>query len=111
MRDPFEVVQHFGGLSPGEEVYGEEVTDLSQWLRERLRAAVPSPSPAVSTLLVVGASQNDDGLVRNLASRLQSDQIIVKAVFAGEALPSEFDGSSTAVALVPWGNADRVAVD
>jgi hypothetical protein len=35
-RDPFEVVQRFGGLHPGEEVYAEEVTDLSQWLRGRL---------------------------------------------------------------------------
>ena len=35
-RDPFEVVQRFGGLGPGEEVYAEEVTDLSQWLRGRL---------------------------------------------------------------------------
>ena len=43
-RDPFAVVGRYGERQDGEEVYGEEVTDLSQWLRARLdRQDRPDP--------------------------------------------------------------------
>ena len=108
-RDPFEVVQRFGGLSPGEEVYGEAVTDLSQWLRARLNPSAPA-ADAVSTLLVAGAVPGDDALVSMLANRLQSDQISVQPVFAGGDLPADDDVGSAA-ALVPWGKADRASIE
>ena len=109
-RDPFEVVQRFGGLSPGEEVYGEAVTDLSQWLRARLNPSAPASADAVSTLLVAGAVPGDDALVSMLANRLQSDQISVQPVFAGGDLPAD-DDVGPAAALVPWGKADRASID
>jgi hypothetical protein len=109
-RDPFEVVQRFGGLSPGEEVYGEAVTDLSQWLRARLNPSSQASADAVSTLLVAGAVPEDDALVSMLANRLQSDQISVQPVFAGGGLPPG-DGVGSAAALVLWGRADRATID
>jgi TIR domain len=109
-RDPFEVVRRFGGLSPGEEVYGEEVTDLSQWLRGRLNLSAPASAGSVSTLLIAGAVPADDALVGMLANRLQSDEISVQPVFAGDALPAD-DGVRSAAALVPWGKADRASMD
>ena len=102
-------MRRFGGLSPGDEVYAEQVTDLSQWLRGRLNPPVLAPDGAVSTLLVAGAVSRDDGLVSVLANRLQSDQVIVKPVFAGDELPTSDDERSAA--LVPWGEADRTSVD
>lgn len=109
-RDPFEVVRRFGGLSPGEEVYGEEVTDLSQWLRGRLNPSAPASASSVSTLLIAGAVPADDALVGMLANRLQSNEISVQPVFAGDALPAD-DDLLSAAALVPWGKAGRASMD
>src|SRR5262249_18472071 len=53
-RDPFAVVMRFGGLQEGEEIHGEEVTDLSQWLRKRLR---PPSAPTPAALIVASASR------------------------------------------------------
>jgi hypothetical protein len=41
-RDPFEVVDRFGPLRDGENVFAEEVTNLSQWLRLRLDPLPPN---------------------------------------------------------------------
>jgi hypothetical protein len=109
-RDPFEVVRRFGGLLPGEELYAEDVTDLSQWLRARLNPFAPASASSISTLLIAGAVPADDGLVSVLANRLQSDRISVRPVFAGDPLPADPDVVSSA-ALVPWGKADRSSVD
>jgi hypothetical protein len=109
-RDPFEVVQRFGGLSPGEEVYAEEVTDLSQWLRARLNPPAAASDIAVSTLLIAGAVSADDDLVGRLANRLQSDQINVRPIFAGDPLPT-CDDARSAATLVPWEKADRPSLD
>jgi TIR domain-containing protein len=102
-RDPFEVTSRFGGLQQGEEIYGEEVTDLSQWLRKRLQ-----PAPSAAVLIVASAAPEDDDLVAELANLLQRIGWKVKAVFAGEAILAE--GKSVGV-LVPWGKADRPALD
>jgi hypothetical protein len=117
-RDPFEVVQRFGGLGPGEEVYAEEVTDLSQWLRgrldreeEKLRLGVPvdKDMPVASSkarpLLIASADPDDDELVTALANRLQSPEIKVHLLFAGDPpVPGE------SAAIVPWGKADLSAI-
>jgi TIR domain len=108
-RDPFEVVKRFGAVSAGEEVYAEEVTDLSQWLRGRLDQAKPE-KPREQTLLVAGASADDDELVSMLANRLQSQEIKVKALFAGDP-PRLADAATASAALVPWGKADRASID
>ena len=117
-RDPFEVVQRFGGLRPGEEVYAEEVTDLSQWLRGRLEREeekrrpgappdkdMPPASPKALPLLIASADPDDDELVSALANRLQSPEIKIRPLFAGD--PPLPDESS---AIVPWGKADHSAI-
>ena len=114
-RDPFKVVERFGPLSPGEEVYAEEVTDLSQWLRGRLdreeedaKVGASSnkdtrpPAPEPRTLLVVSADPEDDELVTPLANRLQSAEIKVRVAFASD--PPVTDASA---AIVLWGKADQ----
>jgi hypothetical protein len=109
-RDPFEVVKRFGTVSAGEEVYAEEVTDLSQWLRGRLNQTKPEMPHSAQMLLVAGGSAEDDDLVSTLANRLQSEEIKVKALFAGDPMPPP-DATSSTAALVPWGKADRASID
>jgi len=116
-RDPFQVVQRFGGLGPGEEVYAEEVTDLSQWLRGRLdreeekRRGAPSDkdmrpsSPEARPLLIASADPDDDELVTALANRLQSPETKIHPLFAGD---TPVPGQSAAI--VPWGKADHSAI-
>lgn len=103
-RDPFEIVKKFGGLQQGEEVYGEEVTDLSQWLRKRIESP---PEPIVAAkpnqLLVVASAQpNDDELATEMANLAQGTVPHIKPLFADEAWG---DAEIGAVVLIPWGNA------
>ena len=110
-RDPFDVVKRFGGSNPGEEVYGEEVTNLSQWLRGRL-AGPPqgaASTGAPSLLLVAGAAAADDDLVGTLANRLQGSVARVQPLFFGDPPPSA--DPAAAIVLVPWGEADRAGLD
>ena len=109
-RDPFKVVERFGGLLTGEEVYAEEVTDLSQWLRARLNPIKLQPARVAIRLLVAAAEPEDDDLVAALANRLQSDEIVVQPLFAGEPPPSG-DLPTFSAVLVPWGKADRASLD
>jgi len=102
-RDPFAALGRLGGLQPGEELYGEGVTDLSQWLRKRLQAV-----PTAATVFVTSAAGEDDDLVADLANNLQNLGLRVRAVFASEAMPISDD---TAHVLVLWGKADRPALD
>jgi hypothetical protein len=102
-RDPFEVIGRFGGLQGGEEIYGEEVTDLSQWLRKRLQ-----PPPVAAALIVASAVGEDDELVADLANRLQGLGPGVKAVFTGDPMPVT---AAAPVVLILWGKADRAALD
>ncbi|MDM0002980.1 toll/interleukin-1 receptor domain-containing protein [Variovorax sp. J22P240] len=104
-RDPFEVLARFGPICPGEEVYGEEVTNLSQWMRSRLQ-----PSGALSAvphsrvdLSVIAASPEDNGGVNQLANRLQAADVRVRPVYAG-AEPAEVLREQ--IALLVWGAAD-----
>lgn len=98
-RDPFEVIQKFGGIVAGEEVYAEDVTGLSQWLRGRLDGPRGSEG-AATQLLVVSAAACDDGLASTLANRLQGGTLRVRPFFADDSLPD-----AEGPALVPWGDA------
>jgi hypothetical protein len=109
-RDPFMVVDRFGGLQEGEEVYAEEVTDLSQWLRERLNPPKPQSTFAATRLLVAAAGPEDDDLVATLANRLQCPEITVQPLFAGVPL-LQGDVAQFSALLVPWGRADRISID
>jgi hypothetical protein len=88
-RDPFDVVARFGGIWPGEEVYAEEVTNLSQWLRSRLDPPLPilTPTQAVLKMIVVAAAAEDNGDANQLANRLQASDIRVRPLYAGSASP------------------------
>lgn len=110
-RDPFEVVARFGDVSPGEEVYGEEVTDLSQWLRNRLS---PPPPPAAQTkapirLFVVGAAAEDNAVVIQLANRFQARDVRVRPVYAGSPLPA--DAQQDDLIFIVWGVAMGSAIE
>jgi hypothetical protein len=109
-RDPFEVLKRFGGLSSGEEIYAEEATDLSQWLRGWLKTHTPSTARIVSSLVVAAAASEDDGVVGMLANRLQSEEIKVKPLFGGDAVVIDDLNQATAV-FVLWNNASRTAIE
>jgi hypothetical protein len=114
-RDPFAVVARFGPLVPGEEVYGEAATDLSQWVRGRLDQKKPDQPKkadlqgAPQSILVAGAASDDDNLVSTLANLLQAEDLTITALFAGDPMPPET--KLPPVALVPWGKARRDSVD
>jgi hypothetical protein len=110
-RDPFNVVGQFGGISPGEEVYGEEVTNLSQWLRSRLDPPLPVPMPAqaMPRLIVIAAAAEDNGDVNQLANRLQASDIRVRPLYAGSASP--VSPQPDEIALILWGAAGGAAID
>jgi hypothetical protein len=102
-RDPVEVAKRFGGPLAGEEVFGKEPTDLSQWIRERL--AAPAPEAAAQSdgsIIVASAATVDDPHVAALASLLQGIGPVVEAVFSGDTLSE----APAAACLVPWGDAD-----
>jgi TIR domain len=105
-RDPFEVLTRFGGLMPGEEIYAEEATNLSQMLRARL-APTTQGAPV---FVIAAAAAEDDGLVSVLSNRLQSDEITVKPRFAHEVDTFDSFGHATVMILL-WGMASRASVD
>jgi hypothetical protein len=110
-RDPFAVVAQYGERQAGEEVYAEEITDLSQWLRGRLdRPEAKPPERAARHLLVAGASAADDDLVSTLAGRLQGEDLEVQVLFAGDPPPA-MEPATTFSVLVPWGKAGRAELD
>lgn len=109
-RDPFAVVANFGGRRDGEEVYGEEVTDLSQWLRKRL-GPDPVPAPGMksgSSLLIASAQADDDEFAVELANLAQGHGPRTKPLVTGDAW-SEYERRATV--LIPWGNAARADID
>jgi hypothetical protein len=106
-RDPFEVIGRFGVLQTGEQVYGEEITDLSRWLWELLDPPRAQMAPSRVFPVVAAAAGADDRLVSTLASRVQSDWISVHPHFSGDALPPIPEGATAAV-LVAWGAASEI---
>lgn len=106
-RDPVEVAKRFGGPLAGEEVFGKEPTDLSQWIRERLAAlATEDTAQHEGAIIVASAATVDDHLVAALASLLQGIGPMVEAIFSGDSLPE----APPAAWLVPWGDADASTV-
>jgi hypothetical protein len=108
-RDPFAVIAGFGGRRQGEEVFGEEVTDLSQWLRKRLEPA-PAPAPAAqpeAALIVASAHADDDEHAVELANLAQGHGPRIRSWLA-DAAGSPGDGSTV---LIPWGSAPPAALD
>ncbi len=101
-RDPFEVTNRFGGIQAGEEVYAKELTDLSQWLRDRLMPRKPDAPPRPpDRVWVAGSAADDDALVADLANRLQACGLTVQPFFADDPLPTAGPAGGT-LALVPW---------
>src|SRR5262249_51919378 len=110
-RDPFEVVGRFGSVSPGEEIYAEEVTNLSQWLRSRLDPplSVPPSAEVAPRLSVIAAATEDNVDVNQLANRLQASDIHVRPHYAGNVSPENLQQND--FALVPWGAASGAAIE
>jgi hypothetical protein len=109
-RDPFEVLTRFGKLMEGEEIFAEEVTDLSQALRSRLTVSAPTARGRVSRIVVAAGASEDDGLVGALANRLQSGGIKVGPMFADGITSLGAFGQATAV-LVLWGTATKASIE
>ncbi|MFZ4701719.1 MAG: hypothetical protein ACOYMG_16855, partial [Candidatus Methylumidiphilus sp.] len=92
------------------EVFGKGVTDLSQWLRERLE---PRPEPVIASkpnrLVVVASAQSaDDKLAVALARLAQGAGPRMKPLLFDSAwLDTEID----LVVLIPWGKANRTEID
>ena len=115
-RDPFEVLSRFGGLQQQEEMHHGEVTDLSQWLRQRLQTANDT-SETHSTdqngfdrILVAAAQEADEELVVDLANRIQLCGFGVQPYYSDDTVPSVADLDHTLV-IVPWGQASGVELE
>lgn len=110
-RDPFEVMQHFEGLQESEEIHHGEVTDLSQWLRQRLQPASDtgdnlkhSTHTEINRILVSAAHNEDEVQAIDLANRLQACGYSVQLFFSNDDSPSTQSLNHTLV-LIPWGQA------
>ncbi len=109
-RDPFEVMARFNGLQEKEEIHNGEVTDLSQWLRQRFQSETSttdnqgySPQQTeISRILVAAAHVDDEVLAIDLANRVQGCGFTVQPYFSEEDIPSVQELSTTLV-LIPWG--------
>ena len=106
-RDPFVVVARFGERQDKEDVYGEEVTDLSQWLRGRLdRRDEQQPQAAAPVILIAAAASEDNELVLTLAGRLPDDD--VRPLWAGDPVPADLQRSQV---VIPWRSASGAALE
>lgn len=106
-RDPVEVAGRFGGPLGGEEIFGKEPTDLSQWIRQRLATHSPEAATrSAETIIVASATTADDHYVAAFAGLLQGIGPTVEVVFADNALPE----AASSACLVAWGDADGAAV-
>ncbi len=111
-RDPFEVIARFGDLQPNEEIYAEEVTDLSQWLRDKLTPRAPATAtlPSLPEIWVAGTAAPDDDLIGGLANFVQACGLRVQPIFAGDPAPTtKLPGG--ALSLVLWNSAELAAID
>jgi hypothetical protein len=111
-RDPFAVVARFGGISRGEEIYAEDVTQLSQMLRYRLDPPmlVQKPVQDIPRLIVLSAAPEDDGDANQLANRLNAPpDVRARPTRAGDPLPASAQPGD--IALIPWGAAGVAAID
>ncbi|SDW11514.1 toll/interleukin-1 receptor domain-containing protein [Nitrosomonas communis] len=108
-RNPVEVVtEHFGALQQNEEIFGKEVTDLSQLLRERFKPASQaeesSSGATFNQLLIAAADPEDEELATELANLIQECKLNVQ-LFDPETY-AELTPETSAV-LIPWGMASK----
>ncbi|MCO6426977.1 toll/interleukin-1 receptor domain-containing protein [Nitrosomonas communis] len=108
-RNPVDVVtERFGELQQNEEIFGKEVTDLSQLLRERLKPASQaeerSSSAKFNLLLIAAAHPDDEELATELANAIQECNLNVQ-LFDPETY-AELTTEASAV-LIPWGMASQ----
>jgi hypothetical protein len=108
-RNPVEVVtEQFGALQQNEEIFGKEVTDLSQLLRERLKPASQaeksSSGATFNQLLIAAADPEDEELATELANLIQECKLNVQ-LFDPETY-AELTPKTSAV-LIPWGMASK----
>lgn len=113
-RDPFEVMACFNGLQEKEEIHNGEVTDLSQWLRQRFQSAASAAATAtnrlnhssqqteINRILVAAAHVDDEVLAIDLANRVQGCGFTVQPYFTDDDIPPDQELSTTLV-LIPWG--------
>jgi TIR domain len=110
-RDPFEVASRFGGLKASEELFGEEVTDLSKWLRDRLAAeAQPSTTGGPGLVLIAAADTADEAAAFDLARLLQGVGRRVLPLAPSDPVPSTEHGALPRL-LILWGAAEVAAID
>lgn len=108
-RNPADVVmQHFGALQKNEEIFGKEVTDLSQLLRKRLKLDSQTmehlPTAKLNQILVAAAHPDDEELAIELANEVQGCGLEVQ-LYTPETY-SELALEATLV-LIPWGIATK----
>lgn len=111
--------QRIGPIARNEEIYGEDITRLSQWLRKRLAPVTPtqnhSPPPVVapefqatlplfSTIHILSAHPDDYESVIQIARNIQGYGIAVKPHRNVQDLPTKLESS---VIIVPWGVASE----
>ena len=89
-----------------EEMHGEDVTNLSKWLRERLKPKTEildnNENAKFSRILVVAAHIDDEELTVALANHVQGCGLAVQPCFPDEDPPTELEN---ALVLIPWGAA------
>ncbi|MCB1949395.1 toll/interleukin-1 receptor domain-containing protein [Nitrosomonas sp.] len=114
-RNPFDVIQRFDGLQQHEEIHHGEVTDLSQWLRQRIQPVssandvLNAGSPAsFDRICVMSAHEDDDDLAADLANLLQRCGFAVRPRFSDDGSDLESAPalqSGHALILIPWSQA------
>ncbi|MDP1711245.1 MAG: toll/interleukin-1 receptor domain-containing protein [Candidatus Nanopelagicaceae bacterium] len=106
------IKNRIGNLQDHEEIYGESITKLSQWLRQRLKPAPapiePSPSQTAQQLdqqiLVTAAHSDDKELAIKLARNFQGHGPTVKLYSSDAEFPPDSEHTTL---LIPWGNASE----
>lgn len=105
-RDPGKAIKDFGGLGEMEEMYGEDVTNLSKWLRERLKSATDTldhhDDAKFNRILVAAAHIDDEELTIALANHVQGCGLSVQPYFLEDHSSLAFDNT---IVLIPWGAA------
>lgn len=111
LQNPIDVIQNsYGGTFEHEEIHGESVTELAQWLRKKLKSpAQPTASSQTKQfqqILIAAAHADDEELAIELANQLQGCGPVIDIHAAERYTQSESALATTAV-LIPWGAASK----